>query len=89
MGPWDTANVRIGGGSVIEIHTDQGLTGIGPAIDPVQLPSLKSQLVGEDPFNLQFLIANMRECDRHGHGAGAWRPAPALWRKRARAATSA
>jgi L-alanine-DL-glutamate epimerase-like enolase superfamily enzyme len=61
MGPWDTSNVRIGGGSVIEIQTDQGLTGIGPAIDPVQLPSLKSQLVGEDVFNLQFLIANLRE----------------------------
>ena len=61
MGPWDTANVRIGGGSAIEVHTDQGLMGIGPAVDPVQLPSLKSQLVGEDPFNLQYLVANMRE----------------------------
>jgi len=61
MGPWDTSNVRIGGGSAIEVHTDQGLVGIGPAIDPVQLPSLKSQFVGEDPFNLQYIVANMRE----------------------------
>lgn len=61
MGPWDTAMVRIGGGSVIEIHTDQGLVGIGPAVDPVQIPSLKSQIVGEDPFKLQYLIANLRE----------------------------
>jgi L-alanine-DL-glutamate epimerase-like enolase superfamily enzyme len=61
MGPWDTSIVRVGGGSVVEIHTDQGLVGIGPTVDPVHLPSLKSQLVGEDPFNLQFLVANLRE----------------------------
>ena len=61
MGPWDTAIVRVGGGTVIEVHTDQGLVGLGPSVDPVQIPSLKSQLVGEDPFNLQFLVANMRE----------------------------
>ena len=61
MGPWDTSVVRVGGGSVLEIHTDQGLVGIGPAVDPVQLPALRSQLLGEDPFNLQILIANLRE----------------------------
>jgi len=61
MGPWDTAPVRIGGGSFLEVHTDQGLVGIGPTVDPVQVPSLKSQLVGEDPFNLQYLLANLRE----------------------------
>jgi L-alanine-DL-glutamate epimerase-like enolase superfamily enzyme len=61
MGPGDTNVVRIGGGSFIEIHTDQGLVGIGPAIDPVQLPALKSQLIGQDPFDLQLLVANMRE----------------------------
>jgi hypothetical protein len=61
MGPWDTSTVRVGGGSALEIHTDQGLVGIGPAVDPVQLPALRSQLLGEDPFNLQILIANLRE----------------------------
>ena len=61
MGPWDTAPVRIGGGSVVEIHTDQGITGIGPTMDPVHLPGLKAQLVGQDPFDLQLLVANMRE----------------------------
>jgi D-galactarolactone cycloisomerase len=61
MGPWDTAIVRIGGGSVLEVHTDQGLVGIGPSVDPVQIPALKAQLVGEDAFNLQFLVANLRE----------------------------
>ena len=61
MGPGDTQVVRIGGGSFLEIHTDEGLVGIGPAIDPVQLPALKLHLIGQDPFNLQLLVANMRE----------------------------
>ena len=37
---------RIGGGSVIEVHTDQGLSGIGPAIDSAALESGKTQLIG-------------------------------------------
>ena len=42
---WNPGTVntyRIGGGSVIEIHTDQGLSGIGPAIDSGALESSKS-----------------------------------------------
>jgi L-alanine-DL-glutamate epimerase-like enolase superfamily enzyme len=61
LGPDDMTPVRIGGGSFLEIHTDQGLVGIGPAIDPVQLPTLKSELVGRDPFDLQILVASLRE----------------------------
>lgn len=61
MGAWDTAPVIVGGGSFLEIQTDQGLTGIGPPVDPVQLPRLKANLIGQDPFNLQLLVANMRE----------------------------
>jgi hypothetical protein len=41
---WNPGTVtthRIGGGSVIEIHTDQGLSGIGPAIDNGALESGK------------------------------------------------
>ncbi len=60
MGPEDVANVRIGGGSIVEVHTDQGLVGIGPAVDPVQLPALRAQLIGEDPFDLQLLVATIR-----------------------------
>jgi len=61
LGPGDNTPVRIGGGSFIEVHTDQGLVGIGPAIDPVQLPDVKANLVGHDPFDLQLLVANLRE----------------------------
>ena len=60
MGPNDLNVVRIGGGSFLEVHTDQGLVGIGSGIDPAQLPNLKAQLIGRDPFDIQILVANLR-----------------------------
>ena len=52
---WNPGTVtthRIGGGSVIEIRTDQGLSGIGPAIDASALEPAKARLAGMDPFIL-------------------------------------
>ncbi len=43
---------RIGGGAILEVQTDQGVTGIGPEQDPAVLPRLKSLLVGADPFDV-------------------------------------
>jgi L-alanine-DL-glutamate epimerase-like enolase superfamily enzyme len=60
MGPNDLNVVRVGGGNYLEVRTDQGLVGIGSGIDPVQLPMLKSQLLGRDPFEVQTLVANLR-----------------------------
>lgn len=83
MGQGDTQTVRVGGGAFLEVHTDQGLVGIGPAIDPVQLPALKSQLTGQDPFDLQSLTANLREqtglgvARRLAAAAGSSVPSPA------------
>ena len=72
MGPDDTNVVRIGGGSFIEVHTDQqGLIGIGPGIDPATLAGLRAELVGRDPFDIQRLVANLRGA------AGLRRPKPA------------
>lgn len=51
---------RIGGGSVIEIHTDQGLTGIGPGMDTGSLAEAKAQLVGKNPFNIEQLAGPLR-----------------------------
>ncbi len=42
-----------GGGSVVEVHTDQGVTGIGPGISPGLLATLKHHLVGQDPFDTE------------------------------------
>jgi L-alanine-DL-glutamate epimerase-like enolase superfamily enzyme len=50
-------NVNIGGGSFLEIHTDQGLVGIGPDLDPSALPGLKRALVGQDPFDTEKHLA--------------------------------
>ena len=34
-------------------HTDQGLSGIGPAIDTRLIPAVKEILEGEDPFDIE------------------------------------
>ena len=60
MGPDDINTVRVGGGSFIEVHTDQGLVGLGSGIDPEYLPQIRAELVGHDPFELQMLVANLR-----------------------------
>jgi L-alanine-DL-glutamate epimerase-like enolase superfamily enzyme len=60
---WDPGTVttwRIGGGSVIEILTDQGLAGTGPAIDAASLPAAKAQLIGKDPFSIEQLAGPLR-----------------------------
>jgi D-galactarolactone cycloisomerase len=51
---------RIGGGSIIEIHTDQGVSGIGPAIDASALDAAKARLIGADPFNIEQLAGPLR-----------------------------
>ncbi len=50
---------RVGGGAILEIHTDQGAVGIGPDIDPAQLPQMKSLLVGADPFDIESHAARL------------------------------
>src|ERR1700730_3139758 len=58
--PGTVSTHRIGGGSIIEIHTDQGLSGIGPAIDPSALALAKAQLIGMDPFSIEQLAGPLR-----------------------------
>src|SRR5579862_4948898 len=58
--PGTITTQRIGGGSVIEIQTDQGLSGIGPGMDPGSLEAAKAQLVGKDPFNVERLAGPLR-----------------------------
>jgi L-alanine-DL-glutamate epimerase-like enolase superfamily enzyme len=53
-------NFSIGGGSILEIHTDQGLVGIGPDVDPSALPGLRRALVGQDPFDTERYLAQYR-----------------------------
>src|SRR5688500_11641030 len=51
--PGGEMNFMIGGGSYVEILTDQGLKGIGPGIAPDLLPAVKAQLIGKDPFDTE------------------------------------
>jgi L-alanine-DL-glutamate epimerase-like enolase superfamily enzyme len=56
---------QIGGFTVTEVHTDQGLVGIGPGIDPGALKQVQGLLVGRDPFDINrhatVLYAPQRE----------------------------
>jgi D-galactarolactone cycloisomerase len=51
---------RVGGGAYLEIHTDQGLIGIGPAMDAAVLANTKAQLVGKDPFDIERMAGPLR-----------------------------
>ena len=44
----------------MEVHTDQGLVGIGPAVDRGLVPAAKAQLVGGDPFGIERHAARLR-----------------------------
>ena len=47
--------IKIGGGFITEIRTDQGVTGIGPGnMDPSLLPAVKALLNGADPFDVDL-----------------------------------
>ena len=46
--------IRIGGGAFVEIHTDQGITGIGPEMAASVLPAVRELLVGADPFDVDL-----------------------------------
>ena len=58
--PGTVSTHRIGGGSVIEVLTDQGLSGIGPAIESGALEAAKAQLAGKDPFDIEQLAGPLR-----------------------------
>lgn len=58
----------IGGGAFCEVHTDQGVTGIGPEFGPTLLAQINSILAGQDPFDIDLLAARLY--DLGGGGAG-------------------
>ena len=49
-----------GGGSVTQVHTDAGITGIGPGMDPALLPAVRRLLVGGDPFDVEQHAARLQ-----------------------------
>jgi D-galactarolactone cycloisomerase len=83
--PGGKATFRRGGGSFTEIQTDQGLTGIGPSIDPTLLPSFEAKLKGKDPFDTEQLMASMRYDAAGGVMRGPANLDIALWDLRGKA----
>jgi L-alanine-DL-glutamate epimerase-like enolase superfamily enzyme len=51
--------IQIGGFTFTEVHTDQGLIGLGPGIAPGDLRAAKALLVGRDPFEINALSASL------------------------------
>ena len=82
--PGTVSTYRIGGGSFIEIRTDQGLIGIGPGMDTDALAASKQQLVGKDPFNIeQRLDPCGTISDRHARSPAS-KSRSGTWSARAR-----
>ena len=60
---WDLGGrmvITSGGGSVTEIHTDQGVIGIGPGFAPNLLGVVRRVLIGTDPFDVEQHAAALR-----------------------------
>jgi len=51
---------RVGGGSYLEIRTDQGLVGIGPEMDARAVESTRAQIIGKDPFDIEQMAGPLR-----------------------------
>jgi D-galactarolactone cycloisomerase len=58
--------IQIGGGTYVEVRTDQGVTGIGPGVDPAMLAAVSRILVGQDPCDINVLAERL-----YGVSAGA------------------
>jgi L-alanine-DL-glutamate epimerase-like enolase superfamily enzyme len=68
-----------GGGSYVEVHTDEGLVGIGPAVDENLLPAIKQHLLGKDPFATEHHAATLRYYARLSPYRGSAGIDIALW----------
>ena len=51
--PGSKMTFRRGGGSFVEITTDEGLVGIGPDADAPVLETARTHLVGQNPFDIE------------------------------------
>jgi L-alanine-DL-glutamate epimerase-like enolase superfamily enzyme len=58
--PGGSMRITLGGGAVLEITTENGLTGIGPGIDPALIDAVRAQLAGKDPFDTEPHAARLR-----------------------------
>ena len=57
--PGRMSSFDIGGGSFVEVHTDAGITGIGPAMHPMFVEGVKQYLVGKSAFDIEQHAASL------------------------------
>jgi D-galactarolactone cycloisomerase len=77
--PGGRMTFRVGGGTYLEVHTDQGLVGIGPALDESLLPPVNEQLAGKDPFDIETHAARLEYYSRGDARRGSASVDIALW----------
>lgn len=58
--PGRKMQVQLGGGSFTEVYTDEGVSGIGPGMDPQLVPTVKQTIDGQDPFDIEQISAMLR-----------------------------
>ena len=49
-----------GGGSFTEVHTNEGVVGIGPGMDPSLVPSVVEIVKGESPFEIEKISQRLK-----------------------------
>ncbi len=69
----------IGGGSFTEVHTDAGITGIGPGMSPLLLDAVKQYLVGRSAFAVEDHSAALNYYVPNMHYQGVAGVDMALW----------
>ena len=70
--PGSKMTFRRGGGSFVEITTDEGLVGIGPGADPAMVSPAKELLVGANPFDIERHAERLAHFVRgRGYGGAA------------------
>jgi L-alanine-DL-glutamate epimerase-like enolase superfamily enzyme len=77
--PGGRMTFRVGGGTYLEVHTDQGLVGIGPALDASLLSTVNEQLAGKDPFDVEAHAARLEYYGRGHARRGCASVDIALW----------
>jgi D-galactarolactone cycloisomerase len=77
--PGGRVTFRIGGGKYLEVHTDQGLIGIGPAMGASLLDTVNQHLTGKDPFDVEAHSARLRYYARGQPRRGTASVDIALW----------
>lgn len=58
--PGRNMSFDVGGGSFVEVHTDAGITGIGPGMHPMFIEPVKQYLVGKSAFEIEQHAASLK-----------------------------